>query len=164
MKPIDDLLKAFEVYYSTDKPLVYGAAQRIAIHNAYVWIGPEYRIALYDEVLRTHPASLRSLPDMAVISTATKQLNPPESYEPPKPLIEDMTGPTFDEVKASEEARAKRDGEANHYERQRIRDKVAKGTATVYEAWWIHCIDDNDDGRYTAMTPRFRERYEASTR
>lgn len=152
MKPIDDLMDAFEVYYSTAQtPVKYTTAQRVKIHNEFVWIKQRYAAELRDEVIRSHPSSLRSLPDVAVITDATRRLNPPESYEPPPKQIEDMTPVTMAEIERIREET----GNGNPEERAQVRRKAARGEATLYELWWLECIDSGKG--YKAMPESFRQ-------
>jgi hypothetical protein len=160
MKPIDDLLRAFEVYYTIgDRPLAYSTAQRMELHNAFVWIGPEYERELYGEVIRTHPTSLRSLPDVAIVTAAANKLNPPGSYAPPPKQIEDQTQPTFDEVKQRLDSIHK---EVNKEERQAMRRKRERGECSLYQLWWLECIDTTPPGEalvYRAMPQSFRDKH-----
>jgi len=149
-----DLFKAFEIHYSDENQRKYSVSQLQELTDKYAWISQEYSAALYDEVVSTHPAALRSLPDMAVLHKAEKALDRPEVYEKPKPMIEDKTGPTFDEVENMLARKRERDGEPNHFERERIRHRVAKGDATRAEGWWIHIID-HEKGVWKPMPDEF---------
>jgi hypothetical protein len=94
VKPIDDLIKAWELHYSTqDRELRYTKVQRNELGRKYAWIQRGYANVLYDQVVTTHPMSLRSLPDMAVITEAMKALDRPEVYADPSDvlMIEDAT-------------------------------------------------------------------------
>lgn len=140
MTEIQDLLDAFQMHYAG---LKYTAGQRKELTERYSWIRPAYKVAVYEAVVTTHPAALRSLPDMAVIESAMRGLNRPESYEPPQPLLEDMTEAVHDSVRDAINAKAKRDGELNHEERNRVRQRVLRGQATEYERFWIRAIDEH---------------------
>lgn len=84
-----DLIQAFEAHYSTNEwRAQYTQHQRVELADAYSWISQRYKRALYDEVVRTHPMSLRSLPDMAVLKAAERALDRPETYAEPVPQIE----------------------------------------------------------------------------
>lgn len=149
MKPIEDLLHAFEQHYSTrDYQLGYTQTQRAEMVAKYGWVSQSYMAVLYDEVVSKHPMSLRSLPDMAVIVNATQSMDRPEVYAQPVIAIEDKTEQVHESIREHLNAEAKRNGEPNHEERERIRAKVAKNQATPHEAFWIKVIDGyNGDWR-----------------
>ena len=163
MKQIEELIDAFEMYYSpSNRKMIYGPAQRAEITKRFIWIGNQFKLALYDEVISIHNSSLRSLPDVAVIVEAMGKMGSPESYETPRTALpepevdaEDMEA-SVQRALAEAAGKAPPDlikdtrGEPNRYERQRIRTKVDKGDATQFEAWWIHIIDDLG-GKWEAM-------------
>lgn len=152
MKPIEDMLKAFEMHYSTnERPLEYTKVQRNELERKYSWMNRGYARVVYEAVVTAHPMSLRSLPDMAVLTEAMKTLDRPEVYADPQdvPLIEDATDvPASAEIEsgiqAEMERRKSRGEELNRHDRQRIRDKVAKGDANAWEIRWITVIDKFD--------------------
>ena len=159
MNEAKDLLDGFVEYYRTgDKPRQYSPRMAMDIADRYSWISRAYKLALHDEVVRTFaPTQMRPLPDMAALAAAEKQLPPPETMVDqtmalPEPEVEKVDALIRDQVNA----KARAEGEVNHYERQRIREKLKRGEATVYEAWWIKCIDHNG-GRYTAMPIDFSD-------
>jgi hypothetical protein len=84
MLPIHGLLNGFQTHYSTHQlKLDYTQAQRNELVRRFQWISSAYARVLYEAVVTVHPMSLRSLPDIAVISEAMKGLDRPEVYEPP---------------------------------------------------------------------------------
>lgn len=149
MKPIDDMLDAFEMHYAFE--MRYTDGQREELQTRYGWIRNGYKIAIYDAVTRILETSLRTLPDTAIIERAIATLDDPAVYEPQlqqlslpeagavdrskeiKLIIEALTG--RGELKTEKE-------EINLVERQRIRDKAGRGHATNAESLWISCIDD----------------------
>lgn len=99
--PIEDLLKSFQAHYSTeDRPMRYTKVQWNEMARKYGWIRDGYASVLYDEVVTRHPMSLRSLPDMAVISEAMRSLDRPEIYNEPAtvPQLTDDAGFTDEEL------------------------------------------------------------------
>ena len=125
-----DMLRAFEIYYSTDRELKYNVAMGAEIADRYSWITPEYRTVLYEMVVSLHPASLRSLPDVAVLKEAEAKLDRPEVYRPalPEPEAEfDYEDLLKDKDYSIEEAM------------WRHRDEVAakRSNMTVRDKWWL---------------------------
>lgn len=101
MKPIEDLLRGFQAHYSTDdRPMRYTKVQWNEMVRKYGWISEGYARVLYEEIVTQHPMSLRSLPDMAVMTEAMRGLDRPEVYsEPyPVPLLTDDAGWTEEEL------------------------------------------------------------------
>jgi len=145
MTQIEDMLKAFSMHYGG---LKYTAGQYTELVAKYHWLKREYKNAVYSAVIASHPAALRSLPDVAVIEKVMIGLGRPETFAPPQieasPDAEDRS-----EVIAKITAAVMHHAEplpemadAGETERQRIRVRVAKGQATECEAFWIRCIDD----------------------
>lgn len=144
MKPIEDLLDAFQQHYTTnERALRYTRAQRDEMVSRYAWVSTSYMAVLYDEVVTVHPMSLRSLPDMAVISGAMQKMDRPEVYATSVAQIEDKSEPVYESIRDAVNSKAKAEGELNHRERERIRGKVRKGEATPAEAFWVRSIDEN---------------------
>lgn len=103
-KPIEDLLKSFQAHYSTeDRQARYTKVQWNEMVRRYSWIQPGYATVLYDEIVTSHPMSLRSLPDIAVIAEAMRSLDRPEVYGEPQsiPQITDYAGFTEEEIERS---------------------------------------------------------------
>jgi len=104
VRPIDDLLESFQLYYShSGRPMLYNKVQRSTIEKSYSWIGRKYAGALADHVKSSHPISLRSLPDLAVIRKAAADLGNPDIYEEPPatPRITDDAGITESEMESN---------------------------------------------------------------
>lgn len=152
MKQIDDLLDAFQNYYSTEQlRLTYNKVQRGAIVAAFSSIGSRFKEVLYDEVIAIHPSSLRSLPDMAVLRKVANKLGNPSAYEEKKAVrqIEDSRDYKWlldNYVKAIEEAAIR--------ERERVRRKGKD--MGLHEAWWLHCMDEH--GQYRPMPENFEDK------
>lgn len=148
MKPIDDMLNAFEMHYAGAR---YTDGQRAELQTRYGWIRNGYKVAIYDAVTRILESSLRSLPDTAIIERAIASLDDPAVYEP---QLQQLALPETGAVDRSKEielitkaliGRGKlevNEKEVNHEERKRIRVKVLRGDATDDERFWISCIDD----------------------
>ena len=159
MTQIADMLQAFSMHYGG---LRYTAGQYAELMGKYSWIERVYKNALYDEVIASHPASLRSLPDVAVIEKAMLSLGRPEIFAPPQieapidaedrsEVIAKITAAVMHHVEPIPEM-----ADSGEAERQRIRVRVLKGQATECEAFWIRCIDDyGGDWRraYADLTP-----------
>jgi hypothetical protein len=161
MSAVGDLLDSFQLYYSTrDKTLQYSAAQRAEIEKRYVWFKIGYARAVYDAAIALHPTSLRSLPDVAVISAATKELYMPEVYDEPdqSKQIEDHTELTFEEIERLRKEREEEEEEPNHHYREQIRAKREKGDATLSELWWLECVE-RFGGVYRPMPAEFIEEH-----
>lgn len=161
MNEAKDLLDGFVEYYRVgEKPRQYSQRMATDIVDRYSWISPRYKLALHDEVVRTFtPTQMRPLPDMAALAAAEKQLPPPETMRDhtkalPEPAPEKLDALIRDRVNAE----AKRQGEINHYERQRVRDKRERGDATLYELWWLETIEHNG-AKYRSMPDDFAERH-----
>lgn len=150
MRPIDDMLQAFEQYYSNTTQLRYSKVQRAAVEASFSWIGQKYSRILYDEIITEHPSSLRSLPDLAVIRKAASRLGNAAVYDdPPKvPLLEDKTEPVMGSIWSEFERRRETFGVADPDGLRRVLEKVKRGDASKYESWWAHC---KMNGRHTAM-------------
>ena len=152
MKPIEDMLKAFEMHYSTnDKELAYTPVQRNEMARKYVWMNRGYARVVYESVVTKHPMSLRSLPDMAVITDAMRTLDRPEVYADPSEalMIEDASEVGVSDemehgMKAEMRRREESGEEANHIERNQIRAKVKRRDASAWEIRWITVIDEYD--------------------
>ncbi len=134
-----ELLKAFQVHYEPNDggQLRYNDQQKLDIIRTVGDVPGEYLSELYLVVTQTHEAKFRSLPDAAVVSKAMASMDDPATYLPPQKLL-DEPSPVVQEL--VEQVRESENG--NEFERQRIRNRVAKNDATVYERWWIHVIDD----------------------
>lgn len=166
MNEAKDLLDGFVEYYRTgEKPRQYSQRMAMDIVDRYSWISQRYKLALHDEVVRTFTATqMRPLPDMAALAAAEKQLPPPETMRDqtralPDPELEKQEAFIRDQVNA----KAKAEGEVNHYERQRVRDKERDGDATLYELWWLETIEKHG-AKYRAMTEEFAERHKGVAR
>lgn len=153
MKPIEELIEAFQQHYSSrETTLRYTAMQHAELCKKYGWFSSRYADVVYDEVVSTHPMSLRSLPDIALISTAVSHLDEPAVYHGPVNQIEDHSAETHELVDECLANRAKEEGEPNHEEREKIRKKVALGRATKEEVFWITCIDKYNGNWARAMS------------
>ena len=147
MRPIDSLLDAFEVHYSDEsRPMKYTPKNRKELVTRYMGISAAYMLAVYDEVTSTHQASLRSLPDTAVLEAAMNRLGRQETYNAPK-QIEEQREVNEDLVRHLVAAAV---DHGNENERERVRRRVAKGEARVEERWWLHVTDDLG-GKWRAM-------------
>lgn len=145
MTQIADMLEAFKQHYGGVK---YTPGQYAELVKKYSWIQCAYKNALYEAVIASHPASLRSLPDVAVIEKAMLTLGRPETFAPPQ-IEAPVDAEDRSEVVAKITAAVMHYAEpipemadAGEAERQRIRVRVAKGRATEPERFWIRCIDD----------------------
>ncbi len=151
MKPIDDMLNAFVIHYGGE--IQYTEAQCVELTARYHWIRSGYAAVLYDGVIRIHLASLRSLPDVAVIEKAIGGLDEPRIYDappvlpPPEKGAEDRRADVA-RVVAETAGKMKPDlitgseDEMNHFEREKIRVRAMKGRATDAELFWLKVIDE----------------------
>lgn len=161
MNEAKDLLDGFVEYYRDgEKPRQYSPRMATDIVDRYSWISPRYKLALHDEVVRTFtPTQMRPLPDMAALAAAEKQLPPPETMRDqtralPEPAPEKLDALIRDQVNA----KAKAEGEINHHERQRVRDRIKRGEATLYERWWLECIEEHGS-KYRPMPEDYADRH-----
>lgn len=141
MRPVEDMLAAFEAYYSTPQQrMTYNQIQRKAIEKAYGWIQKGFARVLYEGVIRSHPVSLRSLPDLVVIGKVSREAGNPDSYEDRTDVaqIEDKTEEVLDLVMEHEKAKNTGAGSRAPEEVERVRRKALKGSATRYELWWLN--------------------------
>ena len=151
MRPIEDMLNAFEMHYAG---ITYTPGQRAELLTKYSWVRSGYKIAVYDAVTRIHEARFRTLPDTAAIERAMTSLERPEVYDK---SAEQLALPEPGSVDRSEDVshitavltghadaqrKPEEQQEINHFERERIRVRVLKGNATPAEAFWIRCIDE----------------------
>ena len=140
MRQIDDLLSAFEAYYTTSQqPLRYTKMAREMISRKFGWIGQGFKGVLFDAVTSVHPTSLRSLPDIAVIQKAVAGFDNPQIYEAPKnlPQIEDKTEVVIDQVQSEIRKLAAHQGTRDPEGVQRIQDKARRGDASNDQLWWL---------------------------
>lgn len=151
MKQVDDLLDAFEAYYSTTQRINYNKVQRGAIVAAFSSIGRRFKEVLYDEVIAVHPSSLRSLPDLAVLRQVANKLGNPAAYEEKKQVrqIEDTRDYKWLLENHEEAIR-----QASLRERGRVRKKGK--SMGLHEAWWLHCMDEY--GQYRPMPENFEDK------
>lgn len=138
----DGMLDALEKYYG----LQYGAEMKRVIGRTIASLPREYLLELYVQIINTHSIQYKQLPDMAIIRKVQDKMGPVATYLPPSG---DDTAPPYDpeldaKIKRELAEKEERDGERNHYERQRIRDKAKRGKASKYELQWIRCIDEHD--------------------
>ena len=161
MNEAKDLLNGFVEYYRTgDKPRQYSPRMAMDIADRYSWISRAYKLALHDEVVRSFtPTATRPLPDMAALAAAERQLPPAETMRDqtrslPDPEEERQVSFIRQEVNA----KAKAEGEVNHHERQRVRDRRNRGDATLHELWWLECIEHHG-AKYRAMPEGYEERH-----
>lgn len=138
MRPVDAMITALQDYYG----LQYREKMRSVIRDALATLPREYLIELYTGIINTHSVQYKQLPDMAIIRKVQDKMGAVATYLTPSEE-EVPYDPALDEqIKRELAEKKRRDGEANHYERQRIRDKVRKGEASKYEVQWIRCVDE----------------------
>lgn len=154
--PAEDLLRAFEQYYSgSDYTLEYTETQQAVLMKHYGWMSETFKLVVYDEVLSQHGSQFRSLPDIAAIEKAIHGLDRPETYEVPVPLLEapmdvdnnpkdrDVWLDFLARIGSELGKRADNSGEMNHEERERVRYRIAHNDATLYERHWVWCVENN---------------------
>ena len=160
MNAAKDLMGAFEQYYSTEKDeRHYSRKMAQTICDSYAWINEGYKTSFYEEVVRNFtPTATRPLPDMAALSAAERALPPAATMAKPPRETKAELERTDQLICDRINAKAKREGEVNHEERERIRDKRERGDATVYELWWLECIEQHG-GKYKAMPSGYAEKH-----
>ena len=106
------------------------------IVDKYAWIGPAYKVALYDEVVREFtPTQTRPLPDLAALTKGEKALPDPQTFvdhtkalpapeEEFDPKAWEMTDYTLDDARKKELFRLS-----------------GKYDLTPLESWWKHCME-----------------------
>ncbi len=164
MTNASELLKAFQIHYEPNDggQLRYNDQQKQDIIRTVGTVPEEFLSELYLVVMRTHEAKFRSLPDAAVVNKAMASMDDPATYLPPQKQLEspmDVDNNPSDRAvwldflaRIGSELGKQADiaGESNRFERERVRPRVSKNDATVYERWWIHVIDDLG-GNWEAM-------------
>ena len=143
MNAAKDLMGAFEQYYSTEKDeRHYSRKMAQTICDSYAWISEGYKTSFYEEVVRNFtPTATRPLPDMAALSAAERALPPAATLAKPPRETKAELERTDQLIRDRINAKAKREGEVNHEERERIREKMRRGEATRWEVRWITVID-----------------------
>ena len=140
MRPVDDLLSAFEAYYTTgQQPMRYTKVARSLIASKFAWLGEGFKNVLFDAVTSVHPTSLRSLPDIAVLQKAAAGFDNPQIYEKPQnvPQIEDRSEEVFDQVEAEMQRMTEQQGSRDPEGVQQMRDKARRGDASNDQLWWL---------------------------
>lgn len=164
MNKAKDLIKAFELHYSTtDRRLSYTRYQANEIIERYAWITSDYAPVLYEAVVTRHPTSLRSLPDLAVLAEAERELgNRPAIFQKPaeeredQKLLEGETAKILSAIENANETKnpnAIRDPEGLKREKRR----AEKGDSTLYRLWWIECLEAGEG--YKPMPEDYAERH-----
>lgn len=154
---VDRMLDAFEQYYG----LEYTPKMRSALISHLGNPPKSYLLELYKQTIEQIESRWGKLPDIAAIVKIKQQL--PEAWTfttGGAPELTEDAGLDPDDVQATYNpgldgklrdavnARAKQDGEINHRNRERMREKVRKGEATKAEHYRIWCIDvHNGDWR-----------------
>ena len=143
MNKAKDMVEALQLHYSTAKHAPkYGQRMAVDIVDAYAWMSDRYSEMLFNEVVRTfEPTSTRPLPDLAAIAKAEKALPDPAMTARPAAESREKLERTDTLIRERVNAKAKEDGEVNHVERQRVREKMRRGEATKWEVRWITVID-----------------------
>lgn len=151
------MLDALEKYYG----LEYSKVMRGAIVSA---IGPkqerQYLMDIYQGVIESHPVSFRSLPDLAIIQKVRRPLSRPETYrtESATPALpEPPVSPVIDDAIKAAISRIGENGVGNPDEVKRVRDKADRRSATLYELWWLECIEKGEP--YRAMPEKFEKQH-----
>ena len=135
----DEMLGALEDYYDA----MYNGPQRAALRKSLVGLPKAYLLELYTQVTMSHPAQYGKVPDLAVVSKVRTGMDRPETYLAPEDVPRIEYNPEVQGViDASLATRTAEDGEPNHYHRQLIRTKAAKGDATKAEVFWLKVIDE----------------------
>jgi len=156
------MLEALEKYYE----LTYSKVMSSAIIAA---IGPEnqrqYLMDLYLGITEMHSVSYRSLPDLAIVQKVRRTLNRPDTYrditgEPALP--EPPISPVMDDAIKAAIARIGEGGIGNAEEVERVRAKAKRGDASLYQLWWLECIDSRKP--YRAMPEDYEARHPGATR
>lgn len=162
-----DLIGAFTNHYATslNRP-VYSRQMANDIADRYAWIGERYKVALYEEVIRSfRPTQVRPLPDVAALTDAEKALPDPATFADytralPEPLDVDSNKHDRESwlsllAKLGSEIgkRAEHDGEMNHRERERVRRRAERGEATEYELAWLESRDKEPTGGGKRVQP-----------
>ena len=150
MSETEKMVKALEDYYG----LSYTPVQRKAILSGLKHPPKPYLLDLYTQVINAFSSQFKTLPDLSVIRNAQRGMNPADVYLPPEKLIEDRSEETMAIIDSQLAEMHDDEGESNHFERERIREKVRKGDATKYEVYWIHVVDDLG-GKWTAGIDRY---------
>ena len=143
MNKAKGLVEALQMHYSTSKHAPkYGQKMAMSIVDTYAWMSERYAEMLLREVVRTfEPTSTRPLPDLAAIAKAEKALPDPAMIARPAAESREKLERTDTLIRERVNAKAKEDGEVNHVERQRVREKMRRGEATKWEVRWITAID-----------------------
>lgn len=139
MTQIEDMLEAFVMHYG----MKYTTGQRAELVGKYQWLGLAYKNAVYDEVVASHPASLRSLPDIAAIEKAMNRAGRPETYEQGQKQIEYGKVATIDQARSAVAEVKSMTGVGNEEEVRRVGVRIAKGDATKEEQHWYWCMTEN---------------------
>lgn len=143
MNHAKDLIGAFMEHYSTAmKRSQYSRRMAEDIVDKYAWIGPKYKVALYDEVVREFvPTQTRPLPDIAALTKGEKALPDPQTFvDHTKALPEPEGG--FD-PKAWEMSNYTLE-DARQKEIRRVTDRVAHRNVRPSELHWLWCMEKNN--------------------
>jgi len=154
LTPVEDLLNALEIYYTTGEPMTYNPAQRRALISRYGFFSQDFISKLYVEIISIHEARFRTLPDAAVFSRVMRVMGDPRTYEEQQRAL---PAPEFDmNIYLDEHENAVE--KASQAERERVRARKIRGNARPYELHWLWCQDELDSryvppecGPYFAM-------------
>jgi hypothetical protein len=153
-----DLIGAFMAYYATrERQPRYGQRMAEEMVDSLSWMGPRYKQAVYEEVLRTFvPTQMRPLPDMAAVNKAMKELPPPDTFRDytqsnliDAPLnvdanAEDRRAWTdlLEKMRRDLRGRKDRSGAYAPDEVDRVRRKAERGEASEYEQYWLRVMEE----------------------
>ena len=136
MSPVEDMIEAFQQYYSSGSQVVrYNDVQRRQILRRLGTPPKEYLLDLFRGVIEVHEARFRTLPDVAVISKIANTLDAPGTYAPVKALPEPPIDPQ--EVERLLKQSPYTIDDAIVAERDRV--AARKGNMTRCEKWWLLC-------------------------
>lgn len=155
--PTKGMLRSLEKYYEQE----YHNVIRASIIAA---LGPEnerqYLLDLYQGVIESHSVTYKTLPDLAIIQKVRRTLGRPETYRQDQglPALPEPVDPKMEDAIKAAIARIGAGGVGNQQEVDRVKAKEAKGDASLYELWWLRCIESKEP--YKAMPERFIAEHE----
>ena len=151
------MLEALEKYYGQKYTKVVRSAIITAIGKSRE---RKYLLDVYQGVIETYSSTFKTLPDLAIIEKVRRTLGSPDTYRQDAglPALPEPVSPQMEDAIKAAIARIGAGGVGNQQEIDRVKGKAAAGDASLYELWWLRCIESKEP--YKAMPERFIAEHE----